>query len=300
MRIGRAAALALAVTAGTLLVGASPRVRDGRAIIPAGTALLSEDGPGQPGARVRVATFRIDRHEVTNAQFAAFVAATGHVTQAEREGMAPVFVLPSKPISLDDPRGWWRMVRGADWRHPQGPAGGIVGHGDDPVVQVSFEDAAAYARWTGGALPTVAQWERAARGDQTAERSIASWITSALHRPIANTWQGVFPLVDTGDDGHAGLAPVGSYPANAFGLVDMIGNAWEWTGDDGGDGKRVLKGGSFLCAANYCANYRPAAWQAQEHDLGASHIGFRTVSAGEGGDRDGGDRIATRSRPVNE
>jgi formylglycine-generating enzyme required for sulfatase activity len=155
----------------------------------------------------------------------------------------------------------------------------VAGHADDPVVQVSYDDAAAYAAWAGGRLPTGAEWERAARGDQTAGRSAEHWIVSAAKQPLANSWQGVFPIRDTGDDGHVGIAPVESYASNAFGLYDMVGNVWEWTSEPSGPGQRLIKGGSFLCAANYCANYRPAAWQAQEHDLGASHIGFRIVSA---------------------
>lgn len=271
-----------------LLLGAAPigngrcHAADGQVAIPAGTVLLGEDGPDAPGQRVPVPAFRIDRHEVTNRQFAAFVKATGHVTQAEREGGGPVFVMPTHPVSLDDPRNWWRMIKGADWRHPRGPDSSFSGHMDDPVVQVSFEDAQAYARWARGSLPTIAQWERAARGDQSRPRSATSWIRDAKGRARANTWQGSFPAGDTGEDGHVGIAPVGCYDPNSWGVVDMIGNAWEWTLGEAAAGRRIIKGGSFLCAENYCANYRPAAWQAQEHDLGASHIGFRIVQPERG------------------
>jgi len=267
---------------GLLLLGAAPvpsgrcHAPDGAAPVPAGVVLFGEDGADTPGKRTAVPAFHIDRHEVTNRQFAAFVRATHHVTQAEREGMGPVFIMPARPVSLEDPSGWWHMIKGADWRHPRGPASTIVGHSDDPVVQVSFEDATAYAAWAGGALPSAAQWERAARGSQTNPRAAQSWITAA-GKPIANTWQGVFPIVDTGDDGHVGVAAVGCYDPNGFGLFDMVGNVWEWSTDAPAPGRRLIKGGSFLCAENYCANYRPAAWQAQEHDLGASHIGFRVV-----------------------
>ncbi|WP_267389860.1 SUMF1/EgtB/PvdO family nonheme iron enzyme [Sphingomonas sp. GC_Shp_3] len=249
---------------------------DGAAAIPAGVVAYGEDGDGAPGRRIAVAAFRIDRHEVTNRQFARFVTATHYVTAAEREGGGPVFIMPPRAVPLDDPRSWWHMIRGADWRHPRGPATTLAGHSDDPVVQVSYEDAAAYARWAGGGLPSAAQWERAARGGQTGPRPARSWV-DAGGRAIANSWQGVFPILDTGDDGHVGIAPVGCYDANSFGLFDMIGNVWEWTTDAPAPGRRLIKGGSYLCAENYCANYRPAAWQAQEHDLGASHIGFRVA-----------------------
>lgn len=267
------------------LLGAAPvppqesacHAPQGIATVPAGLVSFGEDGAGRPGDAQTVAAFGIDRHEVTNAQFAAFVAATGHVTQAEREGAGPVFVMPRTPVSLDDPRGWWHMIKGADWRHPRGPGSDLAGHADEPVVQVSFEDAAAYARWAGGTLPTAAQWERAARGGQHGPRPAASWIADGKGHATANHWDGVFPILDTGEDGHVGIAPVGCYSPNGWGLVDMIGNVWEWSLDQPSPGRRIIKGGSFLCAENYCANYRPAAWQAQEHDLGASHIGFRVV-----------------------
>lgn len=280
----RALAALLALTA----IGAAPvsrgyapacAVADGRVAIPAGTVPLGEDGPGRPGRATAVAAFAIDRHEVTNDQFAAFVAATGYRTAAEREGGGAVFVAPAHPVPLDDAARWWRYVRGADWRHPRGPRSTIDGDGRDPVVQVTRADAEAYARWAGGALPTDAQWERAARGGQTGTRDPSSWAYAGDGRAIANTWQGDFPARDEARDGHAGLAPVGCYPANRFGLVDMIGNAWEWTSAARGQAGEV-KGGSFLCASGYCANYRPAAFQAQERDLPTSHIGFRTIRAG--------------------
>ncbi len=251
---------------------------NGRVFVPAGATTLGEDGPGRPGSNVRVEGFWIDRHEVTNRQFAAFVAATGYVTQAEREGGSAVFVQPES-LDGDDAAQWWRFVRGASWRRPHG-AGGELAHADEPVVHVTFDDAQVYAHWAGGVLPSEAQWERAARGDQAGPRSPAAWAYDASGKPIANTWQGEFPLNQVGDDHYDGLAPVGCFPPNAFGLDDMIGNAWEWTQSAaGGEGRRILKGGSFLCAFNYCANFRPAAWQAQEQDLGASHIGFRVVSS---------------------
>lgn len=266
----------------TLLLGAhaAPPPLDPRAdavAIPAGIVLLGEDGANGAGAPTRVAAFRIDRHEVTNRQFAAFVAATGHVTQAEREGHAPVFVMPKQTVSLDDPSQWWQMIKGADWRHPNGPDSSIAGHPDNPVVQVTYEDATAYATWAGGALPDLAHWERAARGRQTDAQAVSHWLRDAKGRPLANTWQGVFPVVNTAEDGFVGVAQVQSFAPNDFGIYDMVGNVWEWTTAPASGERRIIKGGSHLCAQNYCANYRPAAWQAQEHDLGASHIGFRVI-----------------------
>ena len=248
----------------------------GMATIPSGKVLLGEDGENDAGEAIDVPAFRIDRYEVTNRQFASFVAATGYRTDAERVGEGAVFVVPAQLSGMDAGQ-WWRMVRGADWRHPVGPASGIAEAMDRPVVQVTWNDAAAYARWAGRVLPSRAQWERAARGGQEGPRSPLGWAYGENGKPIANTWQGVFPVRDTEDDGYGGLAPVGCFPANDFGLYDMIGNAWEWTSE--GDGAtRIVRGGSFLCAMNYCANFRPAGFQAQELDLPTSHIGFRTVA----------------------
>ncbi len=252
--------------------------REGRAFVPAGSVELGEDGPGRPGRAVRVEGFWIDRHEVTNRQFAAFVAATGYVTRAEREGGSAVFVQPEH-LAGDDAAQWWKFVSRASWRRPHGGGPEDLAHADEPVVHVDFEDAQAYARWVGGVLPTEAQWERAARGDQAGPRTPSAWAYDDHGRPIANTWQGEFPLSQSGEDHFTGLAPAGCFAANAFGLQDMIGNVWEWTASAAADraDERLIKGGSFLCAFNYCANFRPAAWQAQEADLGASHVGFRVA-----------------------
>lgn len=246
--------------------------------IPEGEVLLGEDGPDFPGRRVHVSSFDIDRHEVTNRQFAAFVEAAGYVTEAEKDGAGAVFVQPEKVTSMNIVQ-WWRLVEGADWRHPTGPESTIEDAMDAPVVQVTFADASAYAAWAGRALPTRAQWERAARGDQAHPRHPMNWAyDSASRAPKANTWQGIFPVQNTREDGFEGLAPVGCFPPNEFGVHDMIGNVWEWTREDANSGK-IIRGGSFLCATNFCMNFRPAGFQAQEQDLPTSHIGFRTVSA---------------------
>ncbi|MCT8002054.1 formylglycine-generating enzyme family protein [Sphingomonas sanguinis] len=248
--------------------------RDAVVTIAAGSVLLGEDGADRPGEPTTVAAFRIDAHEVTNRQFAAFVAATGYRTRAEREGASALFVSPDQPVSLDDASRWWRWTPGADWRHPKGPGSDLTGRGDQPVVHVDRDDALAYARWAGGALPTTAQWERAARGNQNATRDPIEWAFDH-GKPRANVWEGVFPIRDTGDDGYAGIAPVGCFEANDLGIYDMVGNVWEWVAGEGDVG--LVKGGSYLCATNYCANFRPAAFQAQEHDLPTSHIGFRVA-----------------------
>jgi formylglycine-generating enzyme len=297
--------------------------RDDMVAIPAGSFLMGSDHdyPEEaPAHRVEVAGFLIDRTPVTNAQFAAFVAATGHVTVAE---IAPtreeypqaldhmlyagslVFKRPRGPVDLRDWSRWWEFRRGADWRHPYGPESSIEGLDDHPVVHVAWADAAAYADWAGKALPTEAEFEYAARGGL--EGQPYAW--GAVFRPggrhMANTWQGKFPLHNSREDGWEATSPVGSFPANGYGLYDMIGNVWEWTADwyadrhdpdaaaprcCGGDERarrasadtlgvprKVLKGGSFLCAPNHCRRYRPAARHAEAIDSSTCHIGFRCV-----------------------
>ncbi|KTT68449.1 SUMF1/EgtB/PvdO family nonheme iron enzyme [Sphingomonas sanguinis] len=278
MRTGAALLIALAASAG---LGARPVPSSQRCLagdrivaVPEGTVMLGEDGDNRPGRLVRVAAFRIDAHEVTNRQFAVFVTATGYRTQAERQGASALFVSPTQPVSLDDAARWWRWTKGADWRHPLGSDSDLTGRADEPVVHVDRDDAATYARWVGGALPTTEQWERAARGNQNATRDPVEWAFDH-GKPRANVWEGVFPMRDTAEDGYAGIAPVGCFEANDLGLYDMVGNVWEWVAGDQDIG--LVKGGSFLCAMNYCANFRPAAYQAQEHDLPTSHIGFRVA-----------------------
>ena len=290
----------------------------GMTFIQAGTFTMGSDRQ-QPEERfthvARVDGFWIDRHEVTNAQFKQFVDATGYATLAERgldakanpavpkELLAPgsmVFAQPS------DVRGgeisqWWQYVSGANWRQPNGPGSSITGKENHPVVHVAYEDALAYAHWRGRSLPTEAQWEFAARGGRDGEDDWSSAF-DADGKPIANTWQGVFPVLNTKEDGYAGTAPVGCFKPNGYGLYDMIGNVWELTSDwyrtghsreavdnptgpqlvslriaAGQSASRVIKGGSHLCASNYCSRYRPAARQPQETNLSAGHVGFRTV-----------------------
>lgn len=250
-----------------------------------GDTVYAEEGPVR---KQSVGGFWIDRHEVTNDEFAAFVKATGYVTVAERavdaathpdlpadmrEPGAVVFVMPNEVDGSGNIAQWWQYIPGANWRHPGGPATSIEGHGSFPVVAVAYEDVAAYAKWKGRALPNEAQWEWAARGGDPRA-------TMDHEQPKdANSWQGVFPVMNTAEDGFVGLAPSGCYKPNGFGLYDMIGNVWEWTRDDyqSDPKRRVIKGGSYLCAPNYCMRYRAGSRQGQEADLAASHLGFRTI-----------------------
>jgi formylglycine-generating enzyme required for sulfatase activity len=280
----------------------------------------------RPVHRVRVDGFWIDTHEVTNARFAAFVKETGYVTVAERPprpedfpGAPPenlvagsiVFAAPEGPVPLRDGSGqahlrWWSYVPGACWRHPTGPGSSIEGHDDDPVVHVAYEDAEAFARWAGKRLPTEAEWEFAARGGLTG----ATYPWGDEFRPggrwMANTWQGRFPLENTAADGFAGIAPVGRYPANGYGLFDMSGNVWEGCSDwyrpdtyarearnglaanprgpadsfdpqEPGQAKRVQRGGSFLCTDQYCSRYIVGTRGKGEISSSTNHIGFRCV-----------------------
>ncbi|MDB5985018.1 MAG: formylglycine-rating enzyme family protein [Nevskia sp.] len=252
----------------------------------------------RPLMPMRIASFWIDRTEVTNAEFARFVAATGYVTDAERGAGAVVFQPLDERSDAPASGHWWRLVAGANWRHPDGSASDIGGRAHEPVVDVTFADAGAYARWRGRRLPTEAEWELAAKAGRS--NAVADQaLRDARGKPSANFWQGLFPVQDRAEDGFAGRAPVGCYPANPYGLHDMVGNVWEWTADvyrarrevtaasadelrDIGaphtnPDRRVIKGGSFLCADNYCVRARAASRQAQEADLPAAHIGFRTA-----------------------
>ncbi|MEZ5929584.1 MAG: formylglycine-generating enzyme family protein [Parvularculaceae bacterium] len=263
----------------------------------------------RPASVVSVEDFWIDRTEVTNGQFSAFVAATGYITQAEKgldvksfPEVAPEFRVPGSmvfalPATLENasPLTWWRFTPGADWRHPFGPDSNISGREDYPVVHVTHADAQAYADWSGRRLPSEKEWEYAARAGapELPEHE------RPLEPKSANFWQGVFPILDTGEDGFKGMSPAGCFEANGYGLFDMIGNVWELTGDiyrpthapmtveNLSSGRNepgqadypayVIKGGSYLCATSFCARYRPDARQPMDAYLGSSHTGFRTA-----------------------
>ena len=281
----------------------------------------------RPVHRVAVDGFWMDRAPVTNARFARFVAATGHVTfaqlppdPAQYPGALPhmlyagslVFVQPEGPVDRGDFHNWWRFLEGANWRQPLGPGSSIAGLEDHPVVHVTFSDAEAFAQWEGKALPTEAEWEFAARGGL--EGKAYAWGDEFLphDRHLANTWQGEFPSQNTVKDGYERTSPVGAFPPNGYGLVDVIGNVWEWTTDwylprhpdeavkaccvprnPRGPAmetsydpcqpaivipRKVLKGGSHLCAPNYCRRYRPAARFPEPIDTSTCHVGFRCIS----------------------
>jgi formylglycine-generating enzyme len=265
----------------------------------------------RPVRRVAVDGFWIDRHPVTVAQFRRFVAETDYVTVAERpldpadypdadpEALVPgslVFRKSRGPVDLRDVRNWWSYAPGADWLHPEGPESSVAGRHRHPVTHVAYEDALAFASWAGKALPTEAEWEYAARGGLDGARFAWGDEFARGGRMMANTWQGEFPWQNLRADGYEGTSPVGSFAPNGYGLYDVTGNVWEWTCDFfGANGaatspccapeltpgerfpRRVIKGGSHLCAPNYCLRYRPAARQGETIDTSTSHIGFRCV-----------------------
>ncbi len=283
-----------------------PEPPAGMAWVPGATFRMGSDAhyaEEAPAREVAVDGFWIGRHEVTNRQFAAFVAATGYATVAERpldaaafpgapaENLAPgslVFTRTRGPVDLRHISQWWRWTPGASWRSPEGPGSTLAGREQHPVVHIAYEDAERYAAWAGGRLPTEAEWELAARGGlEGADYTWGDEPEPAGER-LANFWHGDFPW--RSEPGYGTTAPVGSYPPNGHGLFDMAGNVWEWTADWYGGGEResldaaqpdfavprkVVKGGSFLCADSYCRRYRPAARRPQMIDTGMSHIGFR-------------------------
>jgi formylglycine-generating enzyme required for sulfatase activity len=298
---------------------------DGMVWIPGGEFWMGSDDPhmhdAKPVHRVSVGGFWMDKTEVTNEQFQRFVVATGYVTIAERRpspedfpGVPPdrlqagsiLFSPPAQPVPMDAPYRWWRYVAGASFRHPEGPGSDISKRGAYPVVHVAYYDAVAFAKWAGKRLPTEAEWEHAARGGLDRKK----FVWGDTLRPggvfMANTYQGQFPRRDTAEDGHAGTAPVASYPPNGYGLYDTSGNVWEWVSDwyrpdyyetlaasgvahdprgprdsvdpeEPGIAKRVQRGGSFLCTDQYCARYVPGGRGKEAPDSAANHVGFRCV-----------------------
>ncbi|SOY43549.1 formylglycine-generating enzyme family protein [Cupriavidus taiwanensis] len=326
-----------------IVVGDGKNGPAGMVRVPGGEFLMGSDSklaqPNEkPAHKVRVHAFWMDQHHVTNAEFRRFVEATGYVTTAERApdwetlrvqlppgtprppdsamvagGM--VFVGTPRPVPLQDYSRWWRYVPGADWRHPTGPGSSIEGKDNHPVVQVSYEDAQAYARWAGKRLPTEAEWEFAARGGL--EQATYAWGERFAPdgRQMANVWQGQqhqpFPVVSPKAGGALGTSPVGTFPPNGYGLADMTGNAWQWVADwyradqfrrEAGKAqpirnplgplaswdpsepgvpvnapKRVTRGGSFLCNEDFCLSYRPSARRGTDPFNSMSHLGFRLV-----------------------
>ena len=309
--------------------------------IDGGTFTMGTDSPQsmpneRPAHQVKLDGFWIDEHPVTNRQFREFVEATGYVTTAEKpvdweelkkqvpegtpkppeEMLQPgslVFTPPDHPVDLRDMSNWWTWTLGANWKHPQGPSSNLEGRDDFPVVQISWDDATAYAKWAGKRLPTEAEWEFAARGGLENKRYAWGDEFKVDGKFMANTFDGNFPYNNTGEDGYKGVSPVKAFPANGFGLYDMAGNVWQWTNDlyrsdthviaseklktddsccENPTGptecfnptspvpnniERVIKGGSYLCNPNYCESYRPSARRGTPPDTGSEHVGFRCV-----------------------
>jgi formylglycine-generating enzyme len=285
---------------------------EGMVWVPGGEFVMGSDdfyAEERPLRRVGVEGFWIDERPVTVADFRRFVKATGHVTVAERPldpadypDAAPDALVPGSlvfrrsrgPVDLRDVRNWWAYVPGTTWQRPEGPASDTYSRGRHPVTQVAYEDAVSYAAWAGKALATETEWEYAARGGL--ESAVFAWGDEFAPggRLMANTWQGEFPWQNLLADGYAGTSPVGAFPPNGYGLYDMTGNVWEWTctepvaaaverpccaPTEPGEHipRRVIKGGSHLCAPNYCLRYRPAARQFEAVDTSTGHIGIRCV-----------------------
>jgi len=296
--------------------------------IPDGVYHRGSDSPNHADSRpwhaVEISGFWMDEAPVTNEQFARFVAATKYVTIAERtprkedfpdappENLVPgavVFSPPNEPVPLNNHYIWWRYIKGADWRHPEGPESTIVGREKHPVVQVAYDDAIAYCKWAGKRLPTEAEYEFAARGGLVHKRY--AWGDELLPggKWMTNIWQGRFPIQNNLEDGYRLTAPVKTYPGNGFGLYDVAGNVWQWCADwyrddyyqtlarepqpvkdpqgpsesfdpgEPGVGKRVVRGGSFLCSDQYCTAYEVGVRGKTAPDTGTNHQGFRCAKS---------------------
>jgi len=233
-----------------------------------------------PTLKLHIDAFELLSHEVTNAEFARFVDDTGYVSDAERSAEAggaaagsAVFQSTEGSLAASP----WKLVSGATWKSPEGPGSDIEGRALHPVVHVSLADARAYAAWAGGRLPTEAEWEYAASLGLPDLTRASSGAYDDEGKPIANTWQGIFPVANTAADGFPGTSPVGCFGADKTGAYDMIGNVWEWTDTPYGSGVNTIKGGSYLCADNFCRRFRPAARQPEEIDFSSNHIGFRII-----------------------
>ncbi|XP_045385626.1 formylglycine-generating enzyme isoform X1 [Lemur catta] len=275
-------------------------------LIPAGVFTMGTDDPqikqdGEaPARRVAIDAFYMDAYEVSNAEFEKFVNSTGYLTEAEKFGDSFVFEgMLSEQVKTDIHQAvaaapWWLPVKGANWRHPEGPDSTVLHRPDHPVLHVSWNDAVAYCTWAGKRLPTEAEWEYSCRGGL--QNRLFPW-GNKLHpkgQHYANIWQGEFPVTDTGEDGFQGTAPVDAFPPNGYGLYNIVGNAWEWTSDwwtvhhsveetlnpkgppSGKD--RVKKGGSYMCHRSYCYRYRCAARSQNTPDSSASNLGFRCAA----------------------
>ena len=298
----------------------------GMALIPSGEYWMGSNEPmfrdARPWHRVYLDSFYIDKTLVTNEQFARFAKATGYVTIAEQTpraedfpGAPPeklvagsvVFSPPEHPVALNDHLQWWGYVKGANWRHPQGPSSGLKEKEKHPVVHVAYKDAEAYCKWQGKRLPTEAEFEYAERGGLDRKRYAWGDEFKPGGRFMANTFQGRFPDKNTAEDGYTATSPVTSFPANGYGLYDMSGNVWEWTSDwyrpdyyenlaanggvvrnpqgptesfdpsEPGVAKKVQRGGSFLCTDQYCSRYMVGGRGKGEPDTGTNHLGFRCV-----------------------
>lgn len=293
--------------------------------IPAGQFSMGSDDPDFPDAQpvhpVGIHGFWMDEHEVTNGEFARFAEATRYVTVAERkldpkdfpgvpaENLVPgsaVFAAPAQPVALDNPLQWWKYTPGTSWKHPLGPESAAEGKELEPVVQVCYEDALAYATWAGKRLPTEAEWEYAAQGGHPGRKYYWGNELKPGGKWLANIYQGNFPDKNTAEDGFAGIAPIKLFPANGYGLYDMDGNVWEWCSDfyrpdyysqspqndpqgpadsydpdEPGAVKRVQRGGSFLCSDQYCIRYRPGSRGKGEVSSASNNLGFRCVKDGK-------------------